>query len=397
MPISPTAQESDTKIFWKLKNYNLTAKTFHGLEGVLAGELKQIGAQNIRTGNRAVFFEGDKATLYKANYFLRTAIRVLKEVTTFSFKNVDQFYLRCKQIDWSNYFDARQSFRVNSLVINSPGFNNSMYASLRVKDAIADYFRETTGNRPSVDIENPDIIVDVFINQDRCTLSLDSSGESLHKRGYRIKQGEAPLSEVLAAGMILLTGWEGNSDFLDPMCGSGTLPIEAAMIACNIPAGKFRKEYAFQKWSDYDESLFENIKIQYTKKEFKHTIYAADISATTLLNAQTNARRAQVFNKIRFITSDFGALRIPLENAVIVMNPPYGERIKPTSLNNLYSMIGERLKHHYTGNEVFILSSSTDSLKHIGLRPANKQELFNGPLRCRFNQYQLFSGKLRHQ
>lgn len=254
-----------------MKNFRLAAKTSSGLEQVLANEIKAIGGQNITLGNRAVFYEGDLEIIYKSNYLLRTALRVLKEIEFFYFKNVDQFYLKCKAIEWLQYFSVDQSFVIHSTVGNSKDFTNSMFASLKAKDAIADYFRNKLGKRPNVDTENPEIVIDLHIHGDSCTISLDSSGESLHKRGYRINQGEAPLNEVLAAGMIQLAGWSGNSDFLDPMCGSGTLPIEAAMIAGNIPAGKFRKNYTFENWRDFDQLLFDSIK-QATVKDRKSVV-----------------------------------------------------------------------------------------------------------------------------
>lgn len=376
-----------------MKVYKLIAKTFSGLEDVLAKEVKRIGGKNVTRGKRAVFYEGDLEMIYKSNYQLRTALRVLKEIEYFQFKNVDQFYLRCKNIQWQKYFDLEQNFVINSVVVNSRDFNNTMFASLKVKDAIADYFRENFGKRPNVDTENPDIIINVHIFQNSCTLAVDTSGESLHKRGYRVKQGDAPLNEVLAAGMILSTGWLGNSDFMDPMCGSGTLPVEAAMIAQNIPPAKFRKEFAFQKWNDYDQLLWDKITEPTPKREFRHTIYASDISSGNLLNAQTNARRALVFNKIKFQKSDFNDLDIPLNKATIVINPPYGERLKEKDLNGLYKMMGERFKHQYPGNSAWVLSSALESMNSIGLKPSLKMDLFNGALKCRFNKYELFTGK----
>ncbi|WP_163323484.1 THUMP domain-containing class I SAM-dependent RNA methyltransferase [Draconibacterium mangrovi] len=376
-----------------MKEYKLIAKTFSGLEDVLAKEVKRIGGKNVRRGKRAVFYDGDLEIIYKSNYNLRTALRILKEIEHFNFKTVDQFYLKCKRIKWQNYFNVDQNFVINSVVIDSRDFRNSMFASLKVKDAIADYFRENFGKRPSVDTDNPDIIINVHIFQDNCTLSIDSSGESLHKRGYRVKQGDAPLNEVLAAGMIYLTGWLGNSDFMDPMCGSGTIPIEAAMIAQNIPAAKFRKEFAFQLWNDFDPLLWEKVTEPVEKREFRHKIYASDISGSNLLNAQTNARRALVFNKIQFACTDFKNLDIELNNATIVTNPPYGERLKENDLDGLYSMIGERLKHQYAGNSAWILSSSIDSLKFVGLKPSQRIDLFNGALKCKYNNYRLFEGK----
>jgi putative N6-adenine-specific DNA methylase len=379
-----------------LKQYKLIAKTFSGLEEVLADEIKKIGGANVKPGHRVVYYEGNLELLYKSNYLLRTALRVLKEIEVFDFRDVDQFYLKCKNVEWIKYFKVNQSFAISSTVVNSKDFRNSMFASLKVKDAVADYFRSKTGQRPNVNTDEPDISINVHIQQNTCTLSLDSSGESLHKRGYRIKQGEAPLSEVLAAGMILLSGWEGTTDFVDPMCGSGTLPIEAAMIAQNIPAGKFRKNYSFQNWEDYNPELFETIKESTSKKEFKNRIYASDILGSNLLNAQTNARRALVFNKITFKESDFKNLSLPVKNATIIINPPYGERLRTTDLAELYTMIGERLKHHFPSNSAWILSSSFENLKNIGLKTSRRFNLFNGSLECKFNNYQLFSGKLKN-
>ena len=376
-----------------MKEYKLIAKTFAGLEEVLAKEIKRLGGKNVRRGKRAVFYDGDLEMIYKSNYQLRTALRILKEIEHFQFKNVDQFYLKCKTIDWSKHLSTEDNFRIDSVVVNSRDFKNTMYASLKVKDAIADYFREKFGKRPDVNTDNPDLIINVHIFENVCTLSIDSSGESLHKRGYRVMQGDAPLSEVLAAGMIYLAGWYGNSDFMDPMCGSGTLVIEAAMIAQNIPAGKFRKEYAFQNWNDFDPVLWNKVTEPSPKREFRHTIYASDISAGNLLNAQTNARRALVFNKIKFQKSDFRDLQSKFEKGIIITNPPYGERLVEADLDGLYQMIGERLKHQYTGSEAWILSAAQESMKFVGLKPSIKLELMNGALKCKFNQYQIFEGK----
>lgn len=376
-----------------MKNYKLIAKTFSGLEDVLAKEVKRIGGQNVRRGNRAVFYEGDLEMIYKSNYHLRAALRILREIEYFQFKDVDQFYLKCKNVKWKNYFDVDQNFVINSNVVTSRDFNNSMFASLKVKDAIADYFRENFGKRPSVDTDNPDIIINVHIFQNNCTLSIDTTGESLHKRGYRVKQGDAPLSEVLAAGMIMLAGWYGNSDFMDPMCGSGTLAVEAAMIAQNIPPQKFRKEFAFKNWNNFDQDLWDKVTEPVEKREFRYTIYASDISGSNLLNAQSNARRAAVFNKIKFQKCDFNDLEIELDGATIITNPPYGERLRLEDLDGLYSMIGERFKHQYPDNSAWLLTSATESLKYVGLKPATKVDLFNGPLKCKFNKYELFKGK----
>lgn len=376
-----------------MENFKLTAKTFSGLEPVLAKEIESIGGKNIEIGRRAVYFEGDLETIYKSNYCLRTALRILREIAAFQFNDVDQFYLRCKEVNWLKYFSVNQSFLVNSTISRSNDFRNSMFASLKVKDAIADHFRNKKGNRPNVDTQNPEIFIHAHVNGNTCTLSLDSSGESLHKRGYRAVQGKAPLSEVLAAGMILLSGWDGTSDFIDPMCGSGTLPIEAAMIAQNIAPGRFRKEFAFENWPGYNAKMFENIKASQQTKPFTKKIYASDISRENILAAQTNARRARVFSAIEFQVCDMKDLKIDGNNATIILNPPYGERMIQDNLNALYSMIGERLKHQFAGNTAWILTASKDYLKQVGLKPAKKLQLYNGALECIYASYPLFTGK----
>ncbi len=379
-----------------LKKFNLTAKTFAGLEPVLANEIKNIGGENIKEGRRAVFYEGDMEMLYKSNYLLRTSLRILKEISAFQFKDVDRYYLKCREINWSKYMDTSQSFAVSSTVSHSNEFKNSMYAALKVKDAIADHFRQKTGKRPNVDTRNPEIVIHAHVSGNTCSISLDSSGESLHKRGYRTQQGEAPLSEVLAAGMILMTGWDGSTDFIDPMCGSGTLPIEAAMIAQNIAPGRFRKNYAFENWPDFNPQLFDQVKSRQKTKPFTKKIYASDISGNNVLNAKTNARRARVFSSIVFQTCNMQDLKIQANNATIILNPPYGERLKVQNIDEIYAMIGERLKHQFAGSTAWILTSSKEYLKQVGLKPAQKTELYNGSLQCFFARYNLFSGKLKN-
>lgn len=376
-----------------MEKYQLTVKTFEGLEEVLAREIAEIGGTDLNIGRRAVHFTGDKAMIYRANYQLRTALRIFRQIDSFRFSNIDEYYIKCLKIRWEQYMNLNQSFVVQSTVMQSELFKNSMYASLKLKDAIADRFRQKTGNRPSVDTSDPDIIFHVHISGDLCTVSIDSSGESLHKRGYRLSQGEAPLNEVLAAGMILLTGWNGNSDFLDPMCGSGTLPIEAALIARNIPPGKFRKSYAFMNWKDFDNELYENIREGTEMKEFRFRIYASDKLEKNISSARSNARNARVFNILNFQASDFREINPELHDAMIIMNPPYGERIAENNLEELYQMIGERLKHHFSGNVAWIISSSQDLLNKIGLKTAAKIKLFNGAMECSFQKYELFEGK----
>jgi putative N6-adenine-specific DNA methylase len=376
-----------------LETYRLTVKTLEGIEEVLAEEIRELGATDIVLGNRAVHFMGDTAMIYRANYRLRTALRVFKQIDSFRFANMDDFYVKCMKIRWEHFMNLNDSFAIQSTVLQSELFKNSMFASLKLKDAIADRFRQRTGNRPNVDTVDPDIIFHVHISGTTCTISIDSSGESLHKRGYRQSQGEAPLSEVLAAGMLLLAGWKGDSDFYDPMCGSGTLPVEAALMARNIPPGKFRKSFAFMTWKDYDAALFEKVKEEVETREFTHHIYASDINGSNIVSARTNARNARVFNLIGFTTGDFAKQELPLSGALIMMNPPYGERIQLNDPAGLYQMIGEKLKHHYPGNTAWILSSSVENSPKIGLKPSAKIRLLNGALECSFQKFELFEGK----
>ncbi len=376
-----------------MENYTITVKTFAGLEEVLAREIKLIGGKNIQPGRRAVTFNGNKKLLYKANYNLRTALRVLKQISTFRFRSVDDFYKKCRNTAWEDLMDVNQSFAVYSTVINSGEFRNSMFASLKVKDAIVDSFRAKTGSRPNVDTKEPEVTVHVHVTGNQCFLSLDSSGESLHKRGYRVAQGSAPLSEVLAAGMILLSGWKGETDFIDPMCGSGTLPVEAALIATNTPPGSFRKEFAFENWMDYDAKLFNSVASETGKQGFSKKIYASDLTARNIGYAKANARNAKIFNHITFKVADFKDLTLRGNGATIMVNPPYGERLSQPGLDKLYAMIGERLKHQYPGNTAWILSASKELLNNVGLKPASSVELYNGSLKCLFRNYELFAGK----
>ncbi|MBR6310533.1 MAG: RNA methyltransferase [Paludibacteraceae bacterium] len=369
------------------------AKTFYGLENVLAKELIELGANDVETGNRAVSFSGDKAIMYKANFCCRTAIRILKVVKTFNARSADDIYNEVKKIDWSKHLDPKKTFSIDS-VVYSEDFRHSKFVTYRVKDAIADQFTEKFGKRPSVSVENPDLSINIHISHNTCTLSFDSSGESLHKRGYRASQNDAPISEVLAAGMILMTGWHGECDFVDPMCGSGTILIEAAMIALNIAPGIYRKEFAFEKWDDFDEDLFREIyDDQSQEREFKHKIYGSDISPRAVKIAETNIKNAGLKKYIELQTKPIQELDAPAPQGIIVTNPPYGERLNTDDLNTLYAAIGERLKHHFTGYNAWLISSSKEALGKIGLKPSKKIKLLNSELECSYQKYEIFDGK----
>ena len=374
-----------------MSKFKIVAKTLAGLENVLADEIRALGAESVSVERRAVSFIGDQEMMYKANFHLRTAIKILKPIAEFEVTNRDELYDHAKEIPWTNYLALGKSFAIDATV-QSEMFVNSMFASLRVKDAIADQFREATGKRPSVNSDDPDIRINVHLMNNHCTLSLDSSGESLHKRGYRIGQGEAPINEVLAAGMILLTGWHGEKDFLDPMCGSGTLLIEAAMIAKGIPPGMYRKSFGFEQWPDFNEKLFEEIYNGEYEKEFNGKIFGSDISPMDIALAKANVKNASLSKVIELQVHDFINMEPPFENGIIITNPPYGERMKPQSITELYTSMGNTLKNKFAGFEAWIISSSEDGLKSVGLKPAKKIDLFNGALACSFRCFELFKG-----
>ena len=372
------------------QEFKLIAKTFMGLEPVLAQELIQLGANNVETGRRMVSFTGDKEMMYRANFQLHTAIRILRPIHTFKARSAEEVYDEIQKIEWSNYLDNKKTFSVDS-VVYSEEFRNSRFVTYKVKDAIVDWFREKTGTRPNISVSNPDIRLNIHIAEDDATLSLDSSGESLHRRGYRQESVEAPLNEVLAAGMILMTGWKGDTDFIDPMCGSGTIAIEAALIARNISPGVFRKEFAFEKWADFDQELFDTIYNDDSKeKEFTHHIYGYDIDMKAVNTARINVKAAGLSKE-----ADFKDFQTPTEKSIMVTNPPYGERISTPNLLATYKMIGERLKHTFAGNDAWILSYREECFEQIGLKPSIKIPVFNGSLECEFRKYALFDGRMK--
>lgn len=377
------------------QEFELIAKTFMGLEPVLAKELTQLGANEVQIGRRMVSFMGDKEMMYRANFQLHTAIRILKPIKHFKALSADDVYREVQKIDWSEYIGLDKTFSVDSVVF-SEEFRHSKFVAYKVKDAIVDQFREKTGKRPNISVANPDIRLNIHIAEDKCTLSLDSSGESLHRRGYRQESVEAPLNEVLAAGMILMTGWQGETDFIDPMCGSGTLLVEAALIAHNMAPGLFRKEYAFEKWPDFDSDLFDRIyNDDSSEREFTHHIYGYDVDIKAVNTARLNVRAAGLLNDITVEEADFKNFTQPKEKSIIVTNPPCGERISTPDLLGTYKMIGERLKHQFLNNDAWILSYREECFDQIGLKPSIKIPVYNGSLECEFRKYQIFDGKMK--
>ena len=375
------------------ETFEMVAKTLYGLEEILAGELIALGANDVQIGRRMVSFTGDKELLYKANFHCRTALRVLKPIYHFKAKDADAVYKEVKKVSWENYISTDKTFAIDS-VIYSDDFNHSKFVAYRTKDAIVDYFTDKYEKRPSVRVNKPDLYINIHISHNDCTLSIDSSGDSLHKRGYRIEQTEAPLNEVLAAGMLMKAGWKGETNFVDPMCGSGTLLIEAAMIALNIAPGIHRKEFAFEKWVDFDQELFDRIyNDDDNEREFSFKCYGSDISGAAIETARKNIRNAGLNKYIDLKELPFQQYADVPRPGIMITNPPYGERISSRDLMGLYSMIGERLKHVFTNYKVWILSYKDECFDKIGLRPSERMKMMNGSLECEYRCYEIFEGK----
>ena len=380
-------------------DFRMLAKTFKGLEEILAQELIELGANDVQLERRAVSFRGDKALLYRANLCLRTAIRILVPIASFKAKDTDALYKQIKVLDWSQYMTEESTFAIDATVY-SENFRNSRFVTYRVKDAIADYWIEKAHRRPSVSTQTPDLLFNVHVANEQVTLSLDSSGESLHKRGYRVATTEAPINEALAAGMLLLAGWKGQSDFYDPMCGSGTLLIEAALIAHNIAPGVFRQAFAFEKWSNFDADLWSDIyNDDSQEREFEHKIYGSDASFYAIQQAAKNVKSAGVQKDVELKQIRLEELKPFVHGTsslcpLVMMNPPYGERLASNKdIEDLYAKIGTALKHQFAGATAWIISSNDAAMKCIGLKPTKKLRLLNGELDCQFNKYELFNGK----
>lgn len=378
-----------------MKNFDIIATTQFGLEGILASELNELGANDIEILSRAVKFKGDLALLYKCNLYLRTALKILKPIATFEALNEQALYNEVKKIDWSKYLTTDQTFAIDGTT-SGEIFTHSKFVALKSKDAIVDQFREIDGIRPSIDVDDPDLQINIHISEVACSVSIDSTGLPLSKRGYRLEQIFAPISEVLAAGIILLSGWDKKSNFYDPMCGSGTFSIEAALMACNIPNGRLR-HFAFEKWNDFDATLWEMIRSEAeTKiKPFEGKIFASDIEKRAIEISIQNARRAGVEEYIAFKNCDFLSSTPESDPGVVVLNPPYGERLQSDDIVEFYREIGTRLKHFYNGCDAWIISANLEALKFIGLKPSRKIKLYNGQLECRLNKFELYRGSKR--
>ncbi len=381
-------------------DFKIVVSTLPGLEKTLAGELLALGGKEITEHTRAVSCVGDLGFLYKINFNLRTGLRVLRPIKNFVAADIKALYNEIKKIDWSGYMEKNGTLWIEAS-LNSEFFNHSQYVAQVTKDAIADQFRAASGIRPSVNKERSDLRIHLHIYKDEVTVSLDSSGESLHKRGYRNATNLAPLNEALAAGMILLSGWERHITFLDPMCGSATISIEAALIANRIPPGYYRDDFGFIRWKNFDENLWNLIQEKSIDRITDHQpqILASDISANVLKKAKSNILNAKVEDVVKVKTTSFFDLQPATSRGMIFLNPPYGERMEKDDIPKLYKEIGDKLKKDFSGHTAWMITSNLEAIKKIGLHPSRKMTLYNGALECKFLKFEMYSGtkKTKHK
>ena len=377
-------------------NFKMIAKTFFGFEEILAKELENLGAQDVEQGVRMVSFKGDKGFMYKANLSLRAALKILKPIYYFKAKNEKALYDGIAGIDWNKYLKANKTFVIDATV-HSEFFNHSEFVSQKCKDAIVDQFRERTGQRPSIEKIHPDLRINIHIDKDSVSVALDTSGNALNQRGYRTSTNIAPINEVLAAGILILSGWDGQTDFLDPMCGSGTFLVEAAMIACNIPANINRKEFAFEKWSDWDNDLFDKITDSSLKKvrEFNYKITGFDKAPSAVQKAIENVKNANLSEYITINENNFfDTQKNNDEKLHVTFNPPYDERLN-IAMEDFYKNIGDTLKKNYSNTNAWFITANLEALKHVGLKPSRKIKLFNAGLEARLVKYEMYAGSKR--
>ncbi|GGK71526.1 class I SAM-dependent RNA methyltransferase [Rufibacter glacialis] len=381
-------------------NFNMTATTLAGLEEVLAQELRDLGAQYVKVGVRAVTFSGNQYLLYQANLWCRTAIRILKPFAQFKARDEKELYLKVREQDWSQFLGVNDTFAINAVVARST-FEHSLFVSQLTKDAIVDQFRDKTGQRPSVDVTTPDVRINLHMHENIVTLALDSSGDSLHRRGYRQQTNVAPLNEVLAAGILLLSGWDKRTPLYDPMCGSGTFLAEAAMLAHNIAPGLYRKDFGFMRWPDYDAALYERVRQDALALEdptVEVEIFGSDVDPDFVEAAFQNLEYAELEHLVRVKQLDFKEAVKPAEQGMVVMNPPYGERIgEESEINGLYKMIGDTLKTNFQNWDACLFTGNLEAAKHIGLKPSRRIPLYNGPIECRLFKYELYRGSRREK
>lgn len=379
-----------------MDKYNFIAKTFSGLESILEQELLSIGAENVKSLTRGCSFDGDKKLMYRVNYECRTALRVLMHIKSFPVNSEKDLYKNIKEIAWEDYMDSMGSLAIDAVTFHKV-MSHSLYVSQLSKDAVVDRFRDKQGHRPSVDLISPDIRIHVHLSQNDCSVLLDSSGEPLFKRGYRLGSVDAPINEVLAAGLIAMTGWKGDQLFFDPMCGSGTFLIEAAMLAANIPCGKYRTQFDFMKWLDFDDNLWQEVQDEAAErvKPISCKIMGTDISRRAVSMANRNIQHVGFEEQISVLPKDFFRTSEPFEG-LIITNPPYDERMKIVDTADFYRNIGNIFKNYCAGSEAWIITGNEEAMKSVGLRPSKKIKVFNGKLECRFLKYEMYAGTKKH-
>jgi putative N6-adenine-specific DNA methylase len=374
------------------------AKTLEGLEEILADELAELGVQDIEIWKRAVAYTGDKMTLYKSNLLLRTCLKVLVFMKEFTVENETDLYNEIKKIPWEDYLGLDDTFAIDS-VVNSDLFRHANFIALKAKDAVADRFREKYNQRPNVDTQEPTLKINIHIRENIVTLSLDSSGQSLHMRGYRKHSVDAPLNEVLAAGLVLMSGWDKTNALMDPMCGSGTILCEAAKIAGNIPPQSPDRAFAFKKWKSYDPELYQMV-CEETERNINTDnippLLGYDINQKAVQVAITNIGEAGLSDFIKVEKEDFFYLE-GSQNIMLIFNPPYDARLKEKDVLDFYSFIGDKLKLSFKGCSAWILSGHMAAMKNVGLRPSAKKSLLNGSIPSLYCRYDMYAGSKKQK
>ncbi len=375
-----------------MKKRKYVAKTIQGLENVLAEELHRLNAEDIQPGRRMVEFIADRETMYKINYNIFTALRILESFKTFTFTDINEYYDQIRSLPWQQIIDPDQTIAVDASVFKCNAFNNSNFTEMKTKDAVADYFRDETGRRPSVSLNKPDLLINIYIQGNFCHVSLDTSGIPLYKRGYRELLHEASINEVLAAGIIRMSGWRGEGFMYDPMCGGATIPIEAAMYASGLPAGFYRNEWGFMKWKSFDPEVWKQVKEKSDELKTDHvfSVYASDISAQSVRIARKNIAAARMMKTIQLEQKPFDQLMPKSEQGILIFNPPYNVRIEVDDMTAFYQKIGDHLKHHFKGHQAWLISSDLKAIRFVGLKPVKKYHLMNGPLEARFHGFEIY-------
>ena len=382
-----------------MEQIKITIKTIYGAEEVLKEELNELGYSELTVLNRAVQLMGTWKDVYFLNLHLRCAMSILVEIKQFRIRDEKDLYKQCMKIDWTSYFSGDKTFAVKGAV-QSNLFSHTQFPFLLVKDAIVDTFRDKYGDRPDVNLKSPQLVFDLYIRDANCTLSINTSGLPLFHRGYRIDTGEAPINEVTAAVLVRMSGWYRKSTFVDPFCGSGTLLIEAALLAANIPSLIERQHFAFKNLLNYQPEIWNEIQeaANFRCKGFDFQILGSDIDSESMLRTKRNLRGLPIGRFVEVSTASFDEVKKPAENGVLICNPPYGERIgESKAVEEMYEALGDWFKNELKGFDCWVISSNQEALKRIGLKPDKKIKLYNGDLECSYRKFSIFDGFKKDQ